>query len=83
MHFLSVDGRYQVEFECMTDGTGKSKASPTRPAVASVVPIRNVINELKSGVNVRPTKSSLSRPTIMSNETNTGFTITKTRWVGQ
>ena len=83
MHFLSVDGRYQVEFECMTDGTGKSKASPTRPAVASVVPIRNVMNELKSGVNIKPTKSSLSRPTIMSNETNTGFTITKTRWVGQ
>jgi hypothetical protein len=83
MHFLSVDGRYQMEFECMTDGTGKSKSSPTRPAIAGVIPIRNVMDELKNGVQIKPTRSTLIKPTIMSNETNTGFTVTKTRWVGK
>jgi len=82
-HFLAVDGRYQIDFECMTDGVGKSLSSPSRPAVASVIPTRNVIAELKSGVQVKPTRSTLSRPTIMSNETKTGFKVTSSRWVGR
>ena len=83
VHFGTADGRYQVDFECMTDGVGKSLSSPSRPAVASVVPTRNVMSELKAGVQVKPTRSTLSRPIITGSETKTGFKVTKSRWVGR
>ena len=30
-HFIHTDGRYQVDFECVTDGTGSNKPNSFRP----------------------------------------------------
>jgi hypothetical protein len=83
MHFLTFDGRYQVEFTCMTDGTGKNKASATRPSQAGLVPTRNVQQELITGGPSSPTSSKLSAPAPLITANAGGFKVTPTRWVGR
>jgi phage protein D len=82
-HQCHWDGRYEVEFTCMTDGTGKNKSSAFRPETASVVPIRNIKEELSTGVRSKPTVTTLHAPKIAVNKSNTGFKFTQSRWVGK
>jgi phage protein D len=81
-HFLTFDGRYQVDFECMNDGRGANKSSVTRPSAAGTVPVRNLAQELATGAPSTPTYSKISAPTTLVNQTNSGFKVTPRRWVG-
>lgn len=82
-HSLTWDGRYFVEFTCMTDGTGRNKASAFRPLTASAAPVRNVAYELTTGASSRPTSTRISAPSAMMNQTQGGYKITPRRWVGR
>jgi phage protein D len=82
-HFVTWDGRYSVEFTCMTDGTGRNKASAFRPLTASTVPVRNIAYELTTGASSKPTSTRISAPATMVNETQSGYKITPRRWVGR
>jgi phage protein D len=82
-HQCYYDGRYEVEFTCMTDGIGKNKSSAFRPANASVIPVRNIKQELSSGSVSKPTVTQLRSPQMLVNKSNTGFKVTPSRWVGK
>lgn len=82
-HFITFDGRYEVDFSCMTDGRGLNKESVTRPSSAGSVPMRNLSEELATGSPSTPTSSKLSGPTTLVNQTNSGFKVTPRRWVGR
>ena len=82
-HFITFDGRYNVEFECMNDGRGYNKPSATRPSTAGNVPLRNLTQELATGTSSTPTYSTISAPTTLVNETEAGFKVTPRRWVGR
>jgi phage protein D len=82
-HFITWDGRYSVDFTCMTDGTGPNKASAFRPLTASTVPVRNIAHELTTGISSKPTSTRISGPSTMINETQSGYKITPRRWEGR
>lgn len=82
-HFVTWYGKYEVVFECMTDGTGKNKATSTRQENASSSPIRNIQFELLSKDVSRPTKTSISAPSAMIKQTDSGFKVTPRRWEGR
>lgn len=82
-HQCYFDGRYEVEFTCMTDGTGKNKSSVFRPETASVIPIRNIAEELSTGSTSKPTVTTLRSPQLLVNKSNMGFKVTPSRWVGK
>ena len=82
VHFVAVDGRYQVEFSCVSDGTGGNKPSAFRSSKAGIIPTRNVVHELTSGTGV-PTVSSLHSATAMIKAVDSGFKVTPRRWVGR
>ena len=44
-HFVTFDGRYSVEFTCMTDGTQGNKASSMRPTKAALIPTMDLSDE--------------------------------------
>ena len=83
VHQCYYDGRYEVEFTCMTDGTGRNKSSAFRPETASVIPTRNIKQELSTGTTSRPTVTKLSAPQMLVNKSNVGFKVTPSRWVGK
>jgi hypothetical protein len=82
-HQCYYDGRYEVEFTCMTDGTGRNKSSAFRPETASVIPVRNINQELSTGNSSKPTITKLSAPQMLVNKSNVGFKVTPSRWVGK
>ncbi|CAB4178981.1 hypothetical protein UFOVP1033_38 [uncultured Caudovirales phage] len=82
-HFLTFDGRYYVDFTCMTDGTGSTNVSATRPYKAGSVPVRNIQQELTSGGPSSPTSTKLSATTPMITADSGGYKVTPTRWVGR
>lgn len=81
-HFIHVDGRYQVEFTCSTDGTGANKPSATRPSNAGNSPSRDITQELAGAAISAPTITKLSAPATMISQKNNGFKVTPRRWVG-
>lgn len=82
-HFIHTDGRYQVEFECLTDGTGANKPNVSRPSNAGAVPLRNVNAELKTTNKTKPTSSKLSAPVAMVSQSKAGYKVTPRRWSGK
>jgi phage protein D len=82
-HQCYYDGRYEVTFTCMTDGTGRNKSSAFRPETASVIPVRNIAEELSTGNTSRPTITTLHAPQMRVSESNVGFKVTPSRWVGK
>lgn len=82
-HFIHVDGRYQVDFECMTDGTGANKPGTYRPSSAGSIPVRNVSSEMKSPNKNKPTNAKLSGGTAMVSQSNAGYKVTPRRWSGK
>lgn len=82
-HFVTHDGRYYVDFTCMTDGTGRNKKSPTRPSEAGTVPTRNVAFEVSTGGLKKPTRTRISAPTTIVNSTSVGYRVAPRRWVGK
>ena len=81
VHFLTYDGRYQVDFTCMTDGLGANVPSATRPSLAGSVPVRNVQQELATGGPSTPTSSRLNSPAPMIKANAGGYKVTPNRWV--
>ena len=79
-HAIAYDGRYQVEFSCMTDGTNGNKGSQFRPSVVAGVPVRNIASELANPTS-KPTSTKISAPTTMVKQTDAGFKVTPRRWV--
>jgi hypothetical protein len=67
----------------MTDGTGKNKSSAFRPGTASVIPVRNIKQELSTGGTSKPTVTKLRAPQLLVNKSNVGFKVTPSRWVGK
>lgn len=81
-HFMTFDGRYTVDFSCVTDGTGGSKPSAFRPGKASIIGVRNEEFELSTGTKSRPSSSKLSSPKPAIKKTESGFVVNPSKWVG-
>jgi len=81
-HVIHADGRYEVEFTCLSDGTGNNKTSAFRPDAAGLIPTRNVKNEL-TATKKKPTSTKLSSKASMIKQTSAGYTTTPRRWEGR
>ena len=82
-HFATMDGRYSVEFTCMSDGTGKNKGGKFRTTKATVVPTRNVAYEMATGGKQAEATPTLSARTPLLKQTDGGFISTVRRWEGR
>ena len=82
-HVLHGDGRYVVEFSCLSDGTGLNNSSATRPFSAGAVPTRNITNEMATNNKRKPTSTTLSSTTTMVNQSKAGYKTTPRRWGGK
>lgn len=80
VHTLNADGKYNVEFNCVTDGSGSNKTSALRPSSAGTVPTVNLTQAITTGANT-PTTYKLSNPTPMVNQVSTGYNVVPRRWV--
>lgn len=80
-HVIHGDGRYEVEFTCLSDGTGTNKSSAFRPDAAGLVSSRNVKAEL-TATKKKPTSTKLSAKASMIKETSAGYITTPRRWEG-
>ena len=81
-HFVTYDGRYTVEFKCMTDGLGKNKGGGFRKTTASVVPTRDVAYEMATGGKQTPSTPTISSRQPLVIQTKGGFKTTPNRWEG-
>jgi phage protein D len=81
-HFITFDGRYTVDFCCVTDGTGGVKPSAFRPEKTSNIGVRNEEFELATGTTSKPTSSKLSTPKPAIKKTESGFAVNPSKWVG-
>lgn len=82
-HFVTWYGKYEVEFKCMSDGTGRNQKTAERPESASRTPTRNVEYEIRTGNTSRPTTTRISAKAAMVNQTQGGFKLTPRRWEGR
>lgn len=82
-HVLHGDGRYVVEFTCLSDGVGPNKSSATRPSSSGGVPTRNIITEMTTNNQRRPTSTTLSATTALVNQSKAGYTVAPRRWKGK
>ena len=82
-HMIVNDGRYQIDFTCMADGTDKNKASSSRPATAGRIPLRNLNYDTTTGTTVKPTSVKLNAAKPLIAQTNAGWKVTPRRWVGR
>jgi phage protein D len=80
VHTLNADGKYTVEFEVATDGSGSNIASAFRPSSAGNVPTVNLTQAITTGAN-KPTAYKLSNSAPMVNQTLTGYNVVPRRWV--
>jgi hypothetical protein len=82
-HFVTYDGRYTVEFDCMTDGIGKNKGGTFRKTTASVIGTRDVAYEMATGGKQAPSTPTMSARQPLVNQTRGGFNTSLSRWVGK
>jgi hypothetical protein len=82
-HVIHGDGRYAVEFTCVSDGVGTNKPSNTRPSNAGSVPTRNIKNEMATANKRKPTASKLSATTILIKQSGAGYKVTPRKWSGK
>jgi phage protein D len=80
IHTLNADGKYHIEFDCVTDGTGSNRISAMRPSSSGNVPTVNLTEAITTGANV-PTTYKLSNPAPMVNQNSTGYNVVPRRWV--
>ena len=80
VHTVNADGKYKVEFECVTDGNGSNKTSAFRPSSAGNVPTVNLTEAITTGANT-PTTYKLSNSAPMVNQVSTGYNVVPRRWV--
>lgn len=82
-HFMSIDGKYTVDFSCVTDGTGGNKPSVFRPSSAGIVPVRNIQYEMAVARTSKPTSAKLLSQQKMVKQNTGGFKVLGRRWVGR
>lgn len=82
-HFVTWNGKYEMEFTCMTDGVGKNNKSASRPEYARNEPVRDVAFEMKNKTSSKPTTTKLSSKAAMINQTSGGYKVTPRAWVGR
>ena len=82
-HVMVGDGRYQVEFTCLADGTGKNNSSAFRPSSAGNIPTRNITQEIFTDNKTKPTSTKLSAAAKMVKQTGAGYKVTPRRWSGK
>jgi hypothetical protein len=81
-HFVTYDGRYTVNFTCMTDGLGKNKGGAFRKTQASVIGTRDVAYEMATGGKQTPSTPTMSARQPLVNQTLGGYNTSLSRWVG-
>lgn len=79
-HFVSWDGRYLVDFTCMSDGTGENKAGVNRPSYAGTVPVIPINTSARP---TKPTSVRLSGQVALINQSKSGFKLAPRRWEGK
>ena len=79
-HFMTFDGRYTVDFQCVSDGCGGYSNPLLKPL--NGVGIRNEVFELSTSTTSRPTSSKLSTPQPAIKKTESGFVNNPSKWVG-
>ena len=82
-HFVTYDGRYTVNFTCMTDGLGKNKGGGFRKTQATIIPTRDVAYEMATGGKQSPSTPTISVRQPLVNQTRGGFNTSLSRWVGK
>jgi len=82
-HYMTFDGRYNVDFTCMSDGTGKNKSGVFRKETASIIPTRNIAYEMATGGKQAPSTPTISSRQPLVIQTRGGFKTTPNRWVGK
>jgi len=82
-HFVTYDGRYTIDFKCMSDGLGKNKSGGFRKDKATVVPTRDVAYEMATGGKQAPSTPTLKARQPLVNQKRGGYTIHPSRWVGK
>ena len=82
-HYMTFDGRYNVDFTCMSDGTGKNKSGVFRKETASIIPTRNIAYEMATGGKQAPSTPTISSRQPLVVQTRGGFKTTPNRWVGK
>lgn len=82
-HTIYFDGRYAVEFTCLSDGVGTNKPSMSRPSNAGSVPTRNVTNEMSTANKRKPTSPKLSSAVAMVKQSSAGYKVTPRKWSGK
>jgi len=89
-HSVLFDGRYTVNFTCLSDGLYENQSAPFRSDTASVMPSRNIDLELStSSVGYKGLKTTSNsakvistRPIIKSTKKDNGCCeLTPSRWV--
>jgi len=83
VHKMILDGRYSMEFTCMSDGLDRNISSGSRPAIASKATVRNLNYETTTGTTVKPTSVKLNAVSPLISQTNAGWNVTPRRWVGK
>jgi hypothetical protein len=78
-HFVAWDGRYTVDFTCISDGTGGNKSTSSRPSGSETFPIVKINT---TGKPKKPTSTKLTAKTAMLSQSNAGFKLTPRRWTG-
>jgi hypothetical protein len=81
-HVIHGDGRYQMEFECLSDGLGGTKETSFRPSSAGSVPVRNIKNEMATPNKRKPTSTKLSSPKPIVKQSSVGYKVTPRKWKG-
>jgi hypothetical protein len=82
-HVMQGDGRYEVDFTCLADGTGSNKPTAFRPSSAGTVPIRNINHEVSTNNTGKPTSTKLSAAAKMVKQTGAGYKVSPRRWSGK
>lgn len=80
VHTMNADGKYTVEFNCATDGSGANLTSAVRPSNAGSVPTVDLNDAITTGANL-VTRYKLSDTQPMISQSSTGYKILPRRWV--
>jgi hypothetical protein len=78
-HYVFWDGRYDIEFSCVADGTGTNQPSAFRPTQAGTAPVRDLYTTTATNT---PTSTKLTGAVAMISQTDAGFKVTPRRWEG-
>jgi phage protein D len=78
VHHIYHTGRYELDFDIVTDGIGRNAVTGSRPTEAGTSPTRN----LTTATTERPTRTILTSNVAVVKESDAGFKLTPQRWEG-